>query len=60
MIEYWVLLTPFVQTVITAHDNETVEEAFRRQYPYRYYRYKIHKVIAKRDTKGNGVWEAIK
>lgn len=58
MIEYCVSLTPFVQTTITAHDNETVEEAFKRQYPYS--RFKLHKVIAKRDKKGDGVWEAIK
>ena len=58
MIEYFVALTPFAQIVITAHDNETVEEAFRRQFSN--HRYKIHKVIAKRDTKGNGVWEIMK
>ena len=59
MIEYFVALTPFVQIVIiAAHDNETVEEAFRRQFSNHHY--KIHKVIAKRDTKGNGVWEIMK
>lgn len=58
MIEYYVLLTPFAQIVVTAHDNEAVEEAFRRQYPY--CSSQIYKVIAKRDKKGNGVWEVIK
>lgn len=58
MIEYLVTLIPFAQIVIIAHDNETVEEAFRRQFSNHHY--KIHKVIAKRDTKGNGVWKAIK
>ena len=58
MIEYCIELTPFVQTIIMAHDNETVEKAFRRQYPY--CSFQLHKVIAKRDKKGNGVWEEMK
>lgn len=35
------------------------EEAYKRTLEY-IYGYKIEKVIAKRDTKGNGVWETMK
>lgn len=58
MIEYCVLLIPFAQIIVAAHDNETVEKAFRRQYPY--CSFQLHKVIAKRDMKGNGIWEIMK
>lgn len=56
MNEYVVMLSSNAVVVITDVFNEGIEKAVRRYFP----NHKILKVIAKRDTKGDGVWEVIK
>ena len=59
MIEYMVRTIPYAIVIVTKFfDNETVEEAYKRTLEY-IHGYEIEKVIAKRDTKGNGVWETV-
>ena len=59
MIEYMVKTIPYAMVIVPIFfNNETVEEAYKRTLEY-IYGYKIEKVIAKRDTKGNGIWEVV-
>lgn len=53
MIEYCIVTRPYAIVSIVALYNESVEKAFHRNFLNKM---KIDKVIAKRDTKGNGVW----
>ena len=55
MNEYVVMLSSNAAVVITDVLNEGVEKATRMYFP----KCKILKVLAKRDTKGNGIWQPI-
>lgn len=53
MIEYCIVTIPYAIISIVVFDYESVEKAFHGIFLNEM---KIYKVIAKRDTKGNGVW----